>query len=168
MERGVYMNNNVIEVFVEIPKGSNNKYEYDKERGIFRLDRVLFSPVYYPADYGFIEKTLADDGDALDAMVFTSFPTFPGCLIKGRIIGMFIMEDEKGRDEKIMCVPLHDPRFENTKSLDNLEKHILKEVEHFFSVYKNLEEKEVIIRGWADKNEAIKTIEKAKENYTKY
>ena len=89
-----------MEVFVEIPRGSNNKYEYDKKSKSFKLDRVLYSPVYYPADYGFIENTLADDGDPLDAMVLTSFPTFPGCLIEARIIGMFIMEDEKGRDEK--------------------------------------------------------------------
>ena len=152
-----------IEVFVEIPRGSNNKYEYDKEKGLFRLDRVLYSPVFYPADYGFIPDTLADDGDALDAMVMTTFPTFPGCLIKARIIGMFIMEDEKGKDEKILGVPVYDPRFDNVKSLEDLEKHILKEFEHFFSVYKNLEGKEVIVRGWADREEAMKTIEKAKQ-----
>jgi len=155
-----------IEVFIEIPRGSNNKYEYDKEKGLFRLDRVLYSPVFYPADYGFIPDTLADDGDALDAMVMTTFPTFPGCLIKARIIGMFIMEDEKGKDEKILGVPVNDPRFDNIKSLEDLEKHILKEFEHFFSVYKNLEGKEVIVKGWTDKWEAMKTIEKAKQKYT--
>ncbi|NLO90277.1 MAG: inorganic diphosphatase [Clostridia bacterium] len=156
-----------IEVFVEIPRGSNNKYEFDKEKGLFRLDRVLYSPVFYPADYGFIPDTLADDGDPLDAMVMTTFPTFPGCLIKARIIGMFIMEDEKGKDEKILGVPVHDPRFDNIKSLEDLEQHILKEFEHFFSVYKNLEGKEVIVRGWADKEEAMKTIEKAKQKAKK-
>lgn len=159
------MCDNIMEVFVEIPKGSNNKYEYDKERGVFRLDRVLYSPVYYPADYGYIQDTLADDGDPLDAMVLTTFPTFPGCLIEARIIGMFIMEDEKGRDEKILGVPKNDPRFDNIKSIDDLEEHILKEFKHFFSVYKNLEEKEVIVKGWANTEEAIKTIEKAKSNY---
>ncbi|WP_459169540.1 inorganic diphosphatase [Natronospora cellulosivora (SeqCode)] len=159
------MEDKLMEVFVEIPKGSNNKYEFDKERGMFKLDRVLYSPVYYPADYGFLENTLADDGDPLDAMVLTSFPTFPGCLIESRIIGMFIMEDEKGRDEKILGVPVGDPRFKNTKSIDDLEEHILKEFEHFFSVYKNLEEKEVTIQGWVGVEEAIKVIAQAKENY---
>jgi len=161
--RDFWVEDFTIEVFVEIPRGSNNKYEYDKEKGLFRLDRVLYSPVFYPADYGFIPDTLADDGDALDAMVMTTFPTFPGCLIKARIIGMFIMEDEKGKDEKILGVPVYDPRFDNVKSLEDLEKHILKEFEHFFSVYKNLEGKEVIVRGWADREEAMKTIEKAKQ-----
>lgn len=157
----------LIDVFVEIPKGSNNKYEYDKEKNIFRLDRVLYSPVYYPADYGFIQETLADDGDPLDAMVLTSFPTFPGCIINARIIGMFIMEDEKGRDEKVLGVPVNDPRFDNIKSLDDLGKHIMKEFEHFFSVYKDLEEKEVIIKGWASTEDALITIKKAKKNYKK-
>lgn len=159
------MSEATMEVFVEIPRGSNNKYEFDKEKGAFRLDRVLYSPVYYPADYGFLQNTLADDGDPLDAMVITTFPTFPGCLVKARIIGMFIMEDEKGRDEKILGVPVNDPRFENIKSLDDLEKHILKEFEHFFSVYKNLEEKEVIVKGWTGVEDAIETIEIAKKNY---
>jgi inorganic pyrophosphatase len=106
-----------MEVFVEIPKGNNNKYEFDKERGVFRLDRVLYSPVYYPADFGFLQDTLADDGDPLDAMVLTTFPTFPGCMIQARIIGMFIMEDEKGRDEKILGVPVRDPRFKKSMLL---------------------------------------------------
>jgi inorganic pyrophosphatase len=154
-----------MEVFVEIPKGNNNKYEFDKERGVFRLDRVLYSPVYYPADYGFLQDTLADDGDPLDAMVLTTFPTFPGCMIQARIVGMFIMEDEKGRDEKILGVPVRDPRFNKIHSLDDLEGHILKEVGHFFSVYKNLEEKEVKVMGWAGITEAMETIEKAKQSY---
>ncbi len=159
------MHENCMEVFVEIPKGSNNKYEYDKEKEAFRLDRVLYSPVYYPADYGYLDNTLADDGDALDAMVLTTFPTFPGCIIKARIIGMFIMEDEKGRDEKIIGVPINDPRFDNISSIDDLESHILKEFSHFFEVYKDLEEKKVDITGWANVEEAKKVIEKAKENY---
>jgi len=159
------MGKDIMEVFVEIPKGSNNKYEYDKKKEAFRLDRVLFSPVYYPADYGYIEETLADDGDALDAMVLTTFPTFPGCIIRARIIGMFIMKDEKGRDEKILGVPLNDPRFDNIESIDDLEVHILKEFRHFFEVYKNLEDKKVSIKGWANIKEAVSIIEKAKERY---
>mgnify|MGYP000019878018 FL=1 len=159
------MIDNLIDVFVEIPKGSNNKYEYDKEKGKFRLDRVMYSPVYYPADYGYLEETLADDGDPLDAMVLTTFPTFPGCIITARVIGMFIMKDEKGRDEKIFTVPEHDPRFRNTNTLYDLEEHLLKEYEHFFSVYKNLEEKEVTIIGWAGVEEAIQVIEESKQAY---
>jgi len=161
------MDNNCMEVFVEIPKGSNNKYEYDKEKEAFRLDRVLYSPVYYPADYGYLENTLADDGDPLDAMVLTTFPTFPGCIIKARIIGMFIMEDEKGRDEKIIGVPMRDPRFDNISSIDDLESHILKEFRHFFEVYKDLEEKKVDIIGWANIEKAVKVIKQAKANYKK-
>ncbi|MFW6035767.1 MAG: inorganic diphosphatase [Halothermotrichaceae bacterium] len=159
------MKKKTMEVFVEIPKGSNNKYEYDKENGVFRLDRVLYSPVYYPADYGFIEETLADDGDPLDAMVLTSFPTFPGCIIEARIIGMFIMKDEKGRDEKVLGVPISDPRFDDINSIDDLGQHILKEFKHFFSVYKNLEDKKVEIEGWSDIDSAVKTIEKSKKAY---
>ena len=159
------MSNNCMEVFVEIPKGSNNKYEYDKQKEAFRLDRVLYSPVYYPADYGYLENTLTDDGDPLDAMVLTTFPTFPGCIIKARIIGMFIMEDEKGRDEKIIGVPMRDPRFDNISSIDDLESHILKEFRHFFEVYKDLEEKKVDIIGWANIEEAVKVIKQAKNNY---
>ena len=161
------MNYNEIEVFVEIPRGSNNKYEYDKKRKKFILDRVLFSPVYYPADYGFVEETYADDGDPLDALVITSFPTFPGCTILARIIGVFIMRDEKGRDEKIIGVPVHDPRFEEIQKVADLGPHIKKEFEHFFSVYKNLENKEVDILGWEDVDSAIQIIKKAKEDYTK-
>lgn len=159
------MSKKYIEVFVEIPKGSNNKYEYDKEKKAFRLDRVLYSPVYYPADYGYLENTLADDGDPLDAMVLTTFPTFPGCIIKARVIGMFIMEDEKGWDQKILGVPLNDPRFDNIYSIDDLEGHILKEFRHFFEVYKDLEEKKVAIKGWANIKEALETIKRAKKNY---
>ncbi|MCC3145807.1 inorganic diphosphatase [Halanaerobium sp. Z-7514] len=159
------MSKNLIDVLIEIPKGSNNKYEYDKEKGAFRLDRVMFSPVYYPADYGFIENTLADDGDALDAMVLTTFPTFPGCIITAKVIGMFIMEDEKGMDEKIMTVSEYDPRYENVNSLYDLEEHILKEYKHFFSVYKDLEEKKVDIHGWAGIEDALEVIEAAKKAY---
>lgn len=159
------MSENLIDVLIEIPKGSNNKYEYDKEKKAFRLDRVMYSPVYYPADYGFLENTLADDGDPLDAMVLTTHPTFPGCIITAKVIGMFIMEDEKGRDEKIMSVPKDDPRFNNINSLYDLEEHILREYRHFFSVYKDLEEKKVKIHGWAGIEEALEVIEKSKAAY---
>jgi inorganic pyrophosphatase len=138
----------VLPVMIEIPKGSRNKYEYDKARGRIRFDRLLFSPVHYPTDYGFIEDTLALDGDALDALVLVWEPTFPGCLIEARPVGLFRMADEKGPDEKVLCVPIHDPHWNGITELDDVPPHLLREVEHFFSIYKDLEEKEVKVDGW--------------------
>lgn len=157
----------IVDAFIEIPKGSSNKYEYDEERKVFVLDRALFSPMFYPADYGFIPNTLAEDGDPIDIMVLMANPTFPGCMIKCRVIGMFLMEDEKGKDEKIIAVPLGDPRYKEMKSIEDMGSHMKKEFEHFFSEYKQLEGKEVHIGGWADVEEAYRAIEKAKENYNK-
>lgn len=157
--------NKIVEAFIEIPKGSSNKYEYDLERKVFVLDRALFSPMYYPADYGFVPYTLAEDGDPLDIMVIMSNPTFPGCLIESRVIGMFLMEDEKGKDEKIICVPVSDPRYEDIQTIENMGAHLKKEFEHFFSEYKQLEGKEVHVKGWAGVEEALKAIETSKENF---
>lgn len=155
----------IVDAFIEIPKGSSNKYEYDEERKVFVLDRALFSPMFYPADYGFIPNTLAEDGDPLDIMVLMANPTFPGCMIRSRVIGMFLMEDEKGKDEKIIAVPLGDPRYEEIKTIEDMGSHMKKEFEHFFSEYKQLEGKEVHVRGWANVEEAYAAIEKARENY---
>ncbi|MCR2044657.1 inorganic diphosphatase [Anaerosalibacter massiliensis] len=157
--------NKIVEAFIEIPKGSSNKYEYDLERKVFVLDRALFSPMYYPADYGFVPYTLAEDGDPLDIMVIMSNPTFPGCLIESRVIGMFLMEDEKGKDEKIISVPVSDPRYEDIQTIENMGAHLKKEFEHFFSEYKQLEGKEVHVKGWAGVEEALKAIETSKENF---
>lgn len=154
-----------VEAFVEIPKGSSNKYEYDKERNVFVLDRPLFSPMHYPADYGFVPDTLADDGDPLDIMVLMANPTFPGCLIRCRVIGMFLMTDEKGDDEKIIAVPLNDPRFAEMHEICDMGSHLKKEFEHFFSQYKQLEGKSVAVRGWAGRAEALHAVEKARSNY---
>ena len=162
--RGDFMNK-IVEAFIEIPKGSSNKYEYDLERKVFVLDRALFSPMYYPADYGFVPYTLAEDGDPLDIMVIMSNPTFPGCLIESRVIGMFLMEDEKGKDEKIISVPVSDPRYEDIQTIENMGAHLKKEFEHFFSEYKQLEGKEVHVKGWAGVEEALKAIETSKENF---
>nr|WP_211227701.1 inorganic diphosphatase [Shimazuella kribbensis] len=140
----------IVDAFVEIPTGSQNKYEYDKENGVFRLDRVLFSPMHYPTEYGYLEGTLAKDGDPLDILVLTSFPTFPGCVISSRVIGVLVMSDDKGQDEKLLSVPTDDPRFANVKSLDDVAPHILEEISHFFRVYKDLEKKETHIEGWKD------------------
>ncbi len=150
---------------IEIPKGSRNKYEYDKEREQIRFDRLLFSPVHYPTDYGFIEDTLALDGDALDALVLVWEPTFPGCLIEARPVGLFRMADEKGPDEKILCVPIHDPHWNGITRLDDVPPHLLREVEHFFSIYKDLEKKEVQVDGWEPREEAEVVIREARDRY---
>lgn len=156
-----------VEVLIEIPKGSRNKYEYDQARRVIRFDRMLFSSVHYPCDYGFIPNTLADDGDPLDALVLVSEPTFPGCLIDAKPIAMCNMKDEKGQDEKVLCVPLYDPMWNNITSMEQVAPHLLREIEHFFSIYKNLENKPTDIQGWVGANEAIKTIHACEERYKK-
>jgi inorganic pyrophosphatase len=128
-----------IEVFVEIPKGSRNKYEYDHDRHVIKLDRRLFSATVYPADYGFIPGTLGEDGDPLDALVLLADPTFPGCLVDARPVAVFWMDDEKGGDAKIICAPVGDPELERVHDLDDLPAHLLAEIKHFFTVYKDLE-----------------------------
>jgi inorganic pyrophosphatase len=154
-----------VNVVVEIPKGCRNKYEYDSKLKVFRLDRMLFSSMHYPSDYGFITETLALDGDALDALVMVWEPTFPGCLIEARPIGLFKMKDEKGPDEKILCVPIHDPDWSFIKNLSDVPPHLLKEIEHFFSVYKDLEKKKVRVEGWADRIAAQKIIHESQMRY---
>jgi inorganic pyrophosphatase len=140
----------VINVLIEIPGGSKNKYEYDKELGAFALDRVLYSSVKYPYDYGFIPNTLADDGDPLDGMVLIDEPTFPGCIIAARPIGFLEMIDGGDRDEKILAVPDKDPRYAHVKSLKDIAPHRLEEIAEFFRSYKNLEKKVTQILGWQD------------------
>ena len=127
------------DVLVEIPKGQRNKYEVDHESGRIRLDRTLFTSTQYPADYGFIENTLGLDGDPLDALVLLQEPTFPGCLIKCRAIGMFRMTDEAGGDDKVLCVPSTDPRLEHIRDINHVPKFDRLEIQHFFEVYKDLE-----------------------------
>ena len=155
----------LVNAIVEIQQGGSNKYEYDKELGLFRLDRVLYSAVHYPMAYGFIPSTLADDGDPLDILVMTRSPTFTGCLIEAKPIGLFRMHDEKGEDEKILSVPTVDPRFSEMDSLADMRPHRLREVEHFFSIYKDLEDKKVEIIGWADRDHAILAINRAIKAY---
>lgn len=140
--------NRIVDAVIEIPTGSQNKYEYDKDTGKWMLDRVLYSPMHYPSEYGYLENTLALDGDPLDILVLTSFPTFPGCVISSRVIGVLLMSDDKGQDEKLLAVPVKDPRWDNVNNLDDVAPHILKEIEHFFKVYKDLENKETHIDKW--------------------
>jgi inorganic pyrophosphatase len=150
-----------VNVVVEIPKGSRNKYEFDHTTGRIRLDRVLYSSVHYPADYGFIEDTLAGDGDPLDALVLLEEPTFPGCLIACRPIGVFLMHDEKGEDEKILCVPPADPTWNHVTELEELPPHLLREIEHFFQTYKDLEGKPTATFGWQGRVEAEEVVRAA-------
>jgi inorganic pyrophosphatase len=151
--------------FIEIPRGSRNKYEYDEERGVFMLDRVLYSSVHYPTDYGFVPDTLAEDGDHLDVCVLMTEPSFPGCLIKARPLGGLDMRDEKGADFKLLAVPENDPRFAHYKSLDQVGKHWLREIETFFATYKLLENKETDILGWHGLDFARQQIEQSREAY---
>ena len=140
----------IVNVLIEIPAGSKNKYEFDKDLNAFALDRVLYASVQYPYDYGFIPNTLADDGDPLDGMVIMDRPTFPGCVIAARPIGMLKMIDGGDRDEKILCVPDKDPRYTNVNSLRDVASHRLEEIAEFFRTYKNLEKKVTEITGWED------------------
>ena len=153
------------DVLIEIPKGSRNKYEFDKKNNFIRLDRVLYSPMSYPRDYGFIPKTLSMDGDPLDALVFLTESTFPGCLIKVKPIGIFLMKDEKGKDEKIICVPISDPNYNMINDIDEIPLHAKKEIEHFFSVYKDLENKKVKIGDWNNREKSILVY---KQSYLRY
>jgi inorganic pyrophosphatase len=150
-------------VFVEIPSGSRNKYEFDKELGGIVLDRRLFTAMTYPADYGYVEGTLAEDGDPLDALVLVSDPTFPGCRIRVRPIGVFHMSDEKGPDEKLLCVPLDDPSFERIRDVRDVNGELLDEIEHFFQRYKDLEPtKRTETRGWGSRAEASEILDAAR------
>ena len=154
-----------VSIMVEIPKGSRNKYEYDKETGHIRFDRMLFSAVHYPSDYGFIFDTLAEDGDPLDALVLVWEPTFPGCVIQAKPVGLFKMWDEKGPDEKILCVPVKDPFWNYIEKLSDVPPHLLKEIEHFFKIYKDLEEKKTGVEGWEDREQALKVIDISQQKY---
>jgi inorganic pyrophosphatase len=159
------MSNLVVDAWIEIPTGSQNKYEFDKEKGAFLLDRVLYSPMHYPAEYGYLKNTLALDGDPLDILVLTTFPTFPGCVIESRVIGVLIMSDDKGQDEKLLGVPVNDPRWNEVNSLKDVPQHVLKEIAHFFEVYKDLENKKTVIEGWKDADFAAQLYEDCVKRY---
>jgi inorganic pyrophosphatase len=151
-----------IVVFVEIPAGSRNKYEFDPVLGGIVLDRRLFTSMSYPADYGYIEGTLGEDGDALDALALVGDPTFPGCRIRVRPIGVFYMTDEKGSDEKILCASLRDPAWSRVHDIHDLQPEFRDEIEHFFQVYKQLEKKKTSTRGFGNRAEATATIAAAR------
>jgi starch synthase len=150
----------IIEAIVEIPRGSRNKYEFDHVTGVIRLDRVLYSSIHYPTDYGFIPGTLAADGDPLDVLIIVEEPTFPGCRVRARPVGVLVMRDEKGIDEKILAVPLADPRFDGMEDLKDLQGHWLLEIENFFATYKTLERKKTRMEGWKGAAEARAVLKK--------
>ena len=147
-----------VEVVVEIPSGSRNKYEFDERTGVMRLDRVLSSAVFYNFEYGYIEGTRADDGDHTDALILLAEPTFTGCHIAARPVGGLRMRDDKGEDFKVLCVALGDPVNSHIKKLDQVPQQRLREIEHFFATYKLLEDKDVDVKGWADLEEALELL----------
>ena len=152
------------DVTIEIPKGVRNKYEMDHESGRIKLDRTLFTATQYPADYGFVDDSLGEDGDPLDALVLVQEPTFPGCLIRCRAVGMFKMRDEKGGDDKVLCVPANDPRQEHLRNIHHLDEFLKLEIEHFFRVYKDLEPgKSVEGARWVGRTEAEEEIHRSWE-----
>jgi len=154
-------------VIIEIPKGSKNKYELDKETGLLRLDRVLYSAVHYPADYGFIPRTFCDDGDPLDALVLSQEPVYPLTLVEARAIGVMRMRDEKGIDDKIVAVSVHDPAFSGYTDKAQLPGHLLLELRRFFEDYKALEHKQVVVEDLLGPDDAVTIIRDALELYRK-
>jgi len=155
-----------VNVIVEIPRFSQNKYEYDHENHTIKLDRHLLVAMGYPAEYGFIPETLGGDGDPLDALVITEFPTFPGCLIEVKVLGMCIMTDENGRDEKLITVPSYDKKWRDANDIADVPREILDRISHFFTVYKDLDEgKWVKVENYVGRAEALQELEEAKVRF---
>ena len=155
----------LINAVIEIPLQCSSKYEYDKELGVFRLDRNLYSPVLYPGDYGFVPSSLGDDGDPLDVLVLVDVPSFPGCVMEVRPIGALEMIDQGKGDEKILCVGAGNPRYDDVTNYLEIYPHILKEIEHFFATYKDLEGKRVEVHGWKDADAARELVTKAQKAF---
>jgi inorganic pyrophosphatase len=160
------MSDESVDVIIEIPTGSRNKYEYDHERHIIRLDRRLFTATTYPADYGFVPETLAGDGDPLDVLVLVTDPTFPGCLVRARILGVFFMRDEAGVDAKLISVLAHDPQWDGATDIEDVPEHLRNEIAHFFSIYKDLEPgKSVSVEGFDNRAAALRELEACRQAY---
>ena len=158
---------NNLNVIVEIPKRSRVKYELDKETGLIKYDRVLYSPMHYPANYGFVPQTLWEDGDPLDVLILGDEPLVPGCIVEARPIGVLDMIDGGEGDAKVLAVPTADPRWKNTKDISDLEPHFLEEIKHFFTVYKDLQKKKVDVGEWRDRDSAMNDVERSIELYEK-
>ena len=155
----------IVRMIVEIPQHSANKYEYDGNLGVFRLDRALYSPLHYPGDYGFIPGTLADDKDPLDVLVLVQQPSYPGVLIEVRPVGVLNMQDGNEKDQKILSVPTRNPRYDQIHTMDQIFPHVRREIEHFFSIYKELEGKVTTMEGWGGPREARKAITESRQRY---
>jgi inorganic pyrophosphatase len=155
----------VVRMIVEIPKNSSNKYEYDGALGVFRLDRALYSPMHYPGDYGFIPGTLAEDNDPLDVLTLVEEPSFPGCLIEVRPVGILYMVDKNEADQKVISVPHSNPRYESIHTVDQIFAHVRREIEHFFSIYKELQGSKARIDGWGGPKEARRQILESRQMY---
>ena len=159
------MSEKLLKVFVEVPKGSRNKYEYNPQTGDIEFDRRLFAAVSFPADYGFIPGTAMENGDPVDALVCVDDPTFPGCTIAVKAIALFKMSDENGPDHKVVCVPLKDPAWSSVDEVEALPGSIQDEIAHFFDVYTMLEDQDVSIEGWGPSQEALDLVERARRRY---
>lgn len=157
----------VVNAIIEIPKGHRCKFEIDKKTGLFKLDRYLYSSSHYPGDYGFLPNTLAEDGDSLDILVMVNEPTFTGCLIEARAVGLFRMRDRGVNDFKVLAVPNTDPLFDEFQDLDDVPSHFLREVEHFFATYKELEGVEIETQGWASAEDALAEVRASVKRYRK-
>lgn len=155
----------LVRVIIEIPKHSSNKYEYDGNLGVFRLDRALYSPMHYPGDYGFIPGTLAEDGDPLDILVLVNDPSFTGCMMEARPLGALQMVDGQENDQKILAVPNRNPRFDSIHTMDQIFPHVRREIEYFFSIYKELQGVKTEINGWSGPPEARKIITESRQAY---
>jgi inorganic pyrophosphatase len=151
---------------VEIPQGGRNKYEWDPKLNAIKLDRFISASVVYPTEYGYVPETLAPDGDPLDVLVCVSAPTFPGCVVETKVIGLFKMADEKGPDDHVVCVPLNDPSWNTLEDVDDLPDQLRKEIGHFFDIYKDLDaDRHSEVRGWGDRQAALETIEQARKMF---
>jgi len=157
----------ILNAIVEIPKGGHNKYEYDSELDEIKLDRVLYSPLFFPVDYGFIPETKSEDGDHADVLIITDSPTFSGCILEVRPIGILKMTDEKGLDDKILAVPFSNHHYEKIKDINDIESHVLDAIIHFFEEYKKLEKKSVKVKGWGSLENAMSFIRRAQAKFEK-
>ncbi len=155
----------LVRAIIEIPKNSSNKYEYDGDLGIFRLDRALYSPMHYPGDYGFVPGTMADDGDPLDILVLVDEPSFTGCLMETRPVGVLHMVDGKENDQKILAVPNRNPRYDSIHTIDQVYPHIRRELEYFFTIYKELQSAKAKMEGWGGPREARRIINDSRNTY---
>ena len=155
----------LVRVIIEIPKNSANKYEYDGKLNLFRLDRALYSPMHYPGDYGFVPGTLAEDGDPLDVLTLVDEPSFTGCMMEVRPVGVLYMVDQKENDQKLLAVPNRNPRFDSIHTMDQVFPHVRREIEHFFSIYKELQGANTTIKGWGGPPETRKLIMKSRQDY---